>query len=124
VIDETRKILDMPALRVSCTAVRVPTFACHGEAVQVVTREDISRDELTFALQGKEGLTVLDAPRELVYPMPVNAVEAMDVFVGRVRKHPDKPRTYDLWIVSDNLWKGAALNSLQIAERMMRDGHL
>lgn len=123
-IDETRKILDMPELIVSCTAVRVPTFACHGEAVQIVTEQDLSRDELTAALTGKPGLTVLDAPREMVYPMPINTVESADVFVGRVRKHPDKPCTYDLWIVADNLWKGAALNSLQIAEQMMADGHL
>jgi len=123
-IDETRKILGIPDLLVSCTAVRVPTFACHGEAVQIVTAEDVSRDELTQALSEHPGLTVLDAPREMVYPMPINTVEAIDVFVGRVRKHPDKPCTYDLWIVSDNLWKGAALNSLQIAERMMADGLL
>ncbi|MFH1530822.1 MAG: aspartate-semialdehyde dehydrogenase [Pseudomonadota bacterium] len=123
-IDETRKILGMPNLLVSCTAVRVPTFACHGEAVQVVTSKDISRDDLSRALSEQPGLTVLDAPREMVYPMPINTVEAMDVFVGRVRKHPDKPCTYDLWIVSDNLWKGAALNSLQIAERMLADGLL
>ena len=121
VIDETRKILGMPELLISCTAVRVPTFACHGEAIQVVTATDVSRDELTRALSDKDGLTVLDAPKEMVYPMPINTVEAADVFVGRVRKHPDKPCTYDLWIVSDNLWKGAALNSLQIAERMVAD---
>jgi len=124
VIDETRKILHMPELVLSCTAVRVPTFACHGEAVQLVTRDDISRDELTMALAAKDGLTVLDAPRELVYPMPVNTVEAADVFAGRIRKHPDKPCTFDLWIVTDNLWKGAALNSLQIAEKMLADGLL
>jgi aspartate-semialdehyde dehydrogenase len=123
-VDETRKILDMPELIISCTAVRVPTFACHGEAVQIVTTKDLSRDDLTKALSDKAGLTVLDAPREMVYPMPINTVEAADVFVGRVRKHPDKPCTYDLWIVADNLWKGAALNSLQIAEQMMVDGHL
>jgi len=123
-VDETRKILDMPKLIVSCTAVRVPTFACHGEAVQIVTTDDVSRDDLTKALSEQDGLTVLDAPREMVYPMPINTVEAADVFVGRVRKHPDKPRTYDLWIVADNLWKGAALNSLQIAEKMLADGHL
>ena len=124
VIDETRKILGMPELVISCTAVRVPTFACHGEAVQLVTREDISRDALSHALAEKSGITVLDAPKEMVYPMPINVVEALDVFVGRVRKHPDKPRTFDLWLVSDNLWKGAALNSLQIAEQMLADGHI
>ncbi len=124
VIDESRKILGMPNLLISCTAVRVPTFACHGEAVQIVTSRDVSRDELSQALSEKPGLTVLDAPREMVYPMPINTVEAEDVFVGRVRKHPDKPHTYDLWIVADNLWKGAALNGLQIAERMVADGLL
>ena len=124
VVDESRKILGMPDLIVSCTAVRVPTFACHGEAVHLVTKEDVSRDALVLALGNAPGITVLDAPREFVYPMPINTVEAEDVFVGRVRKHPDKPCTYDLWIVADNLWKGAALNSLQIAERMLADGRL
>lgn len=122
--NETRKILGRPGLPVTCTAVRVPTFACHGEAVSVTLDKDLSRDEVTLALAAHEGITVLDAPREMVYPMPVNVVDTEHVFIGRVRKHLDIPARFELWVVSDNLLKGAALNNIQIAEKMISMGLL
>ena len=124
VVNECRRILKMPKLHISCTAVRVPVFACHGEAVQIRTERECSAGELAQILASKQGLTVLDAPKQFIYPMPINAVEAMDTMVGRIRKHPSLPCTFDLWLVADNLWKGAALNAVQIAGAMAESGLL
>jgi aspartate-semialdehyde dehydrogenase len=124
VVNECRRILKMPKLDISCTAVRVPVFACHGEAIQIRTEKECTAGELAHILASKQGLTVLDAPKQFIYPMPINAVEAMDCFVGRIRKHPSLPCTFDLWLVADNLWKGAALNAVQIAGAMAEGGLL
>lgn len=122
VTNESRKILGIPDLDVSCTAVRVPVFACHGEAIQIRTKREVDAAEFAHLLAAKQGVTVLDAPKQFVYPMPINSVETFDAMVGRIRKHHCRPCTYDLWLCCDNLWKGAALNAVQLASEMLKRG--
>jgi len=121
VTNETRKILGLPGLGVSCTAVRVPTFACHSESVTVETDASPSVSELREALAGFPGLRVMDDPGEAVYPVPIDGVEEDDVLVGRIRKDVSAgENAFNLWIVADNILKGAALNAVQIAELLLR----
>jgi len=118
VTHETRKILGLPELGVSCTAVRVPVFAGHAESVMVELGRDAEVGELRDALSGFPGLRVMDDPSAEVYPTPVDCVHKDEVLVGRIRRDPSGPRSFHLWIVADNLGKGAALNTLQIAEKL------
>jgi len=118
VVNETRKILHLPDLPVTCTAVRVPVFACHSESVLVEFDADPTMEEVRAALEGKPGLTIVDDPAHNKYPMPLDGIEREDVFVGRLRKDLSGPRCISFWCVSDNLWKGAALNAIQIAEQL------
>jgi aspartate-semialdehyde dehydrogenase len=113
---ETRKIMSLPCIPISATCVRVPVERAHSEAVQVTTEKLLSLEEIREAIRAAPGVCVLDAPRDDVYPTPVMASGADDVQVGRIRKHPDEPNTYDLWIAGDQIRKGAALNAVQIAE--------
>ncbi|MBM4353076.1 MAG: aspartate-semialdehyde dehydrogenase [Deltaproteobacteria bacterium] len=126
VTNETRKILGLPGLGVSCTAVRVPTFACHSESVMVETEASPTVPELRAALEGFPGLRVMDEPADGVYPVPLDGVEEDDVLVGRIRKDVSGgDNAYNLWIVADNILKGAALNAVQIAELLLKklDAH-
>ncbi len=119
---ETRKILEDESIRVNATAVRVPVFYGHSEAVHVETREKISVDEVRRLLQSMPGLVVLDERRAGGYPTPVTEAAGRDpVYVGRIREDISHPRAIDLWVVSDNVRKGAALNSVQIAEILVKD---
>ncbi|SIT67180.1 aspartate-semialdehyde dehydrogenase [Edaphobacillus lindanitolerans] len=122
-INETKKILGMPELRVSATCVRLPVVTGHSESVYFETG-DPAADEagIRAALEAAEGVTVLDNPADQLYPMPLFAEGKDDVFTGRLRKDPDVPGAFHLWVVSDNLLKGAALNSIQIAEALIADG--
>ncbi len=115
-IDETRKILEDPSIRISATCVRVPVVNGHSEAVNVQTRRDLSPDRARELLAGAPGVTVLDDPSAALYPLAIHASGKDDVFVGRIRRDPGHERALDLWIVSDNLRKGAALNAVQLAE--------
>jgi len=115
-INETRKILGDPAIRVSATCVRVPVVNGHSEAVNVQTREPLSPEHARELLEVAPGVTVLDDPASALYPLAIDASGQDDVFVGRIRRDPGHERALDLWIVSDNLRKGAALNAIQIAE--------
>jgi aspartate-semialdehyde dehydrogenase len=115
-IDETRKILEDPSIRISATCVRVPVVNGHSEAVNVQTRRDLSPDRARELLSGAPGVTVLDDPSSALYPLAIHASGKDDVFVGRIRRDPGHERALDLWIVSDNLRKGAALNAVQLAE--------
>jgi aspartate-semialdehyde dehydrogenase len=111
---ETRKILEDESIGVSVTCVRVPVRVCHSEAVNVQTREPLSAQEATELLAGAPGLTLADLPT------PLMAMGRDDVFVGRIRQDPSHPRALNMWIVSDNLRKGAATNAVQIAELLVR----
>jgi aspartate-semialdehyde dehydrogenase len=114
--NETRKILDLPDLGLSCTCVRISTFACHAESVMVETLSEPSVAELREAIGAFPGVKVIDDPRDEKYPVPSMAMGIDDVLVGRIRKDISAPHSYHLWVVADNILKGAALNTVQIAE--------
>ena len=118
-IDETRKILGDAAIRVSATCVRVPVVTGHSEAVNVETREPLEPERARELLAAAPGVTVLDDPGAGRYPMAVEAAGRDDVFVGRIRRDPGNERALDLWVVSDNLRKGAATNTVQLAELLI-----
>jgi len=118
-IDETRKILGDAAIRVSATCVRVPVVTGHSEAVNVETREPLEPARARELLAAAPGVTVLDDPGAGRYPMAIEAAGRDDVFVGRIRRDPGNERALDLWVVSDNLRKGAATNTVQIAELLV-----
>ncbi|MEK6704246.1 MAG: aspartate-semialdehyde dehydrogenase [Bdellovibrionota bacterium] len=115
-MNETRKILDLPDLKISATAVRIPTFNCHCESVNVELQRKISVEQARDALRSHPGITLEDEPTKHLYPMNINAAGRDAVHVGRIRKDPSIENGLILWIVSDNLRKGAALNAIQIGE--------
>ena len=116
---ESQKILHDPDLQISATCVRVPVYVSHSAAVHLEFDRPVSVDEAREALAAMPGLTVLDDPANAAYPMPWDVSGEDDVFVGRIRRDISNPTGLALWIVSDNLRKGAALNSLQIAEELL-----
>ena len=118
-IDETRKILGDEEIRVSATCVRVPVVTGHSEAVNVETREPLEVERARELLAAAPGVTVLDDPAAARYPMAIDAAGRDEVFVGRIRRDPGNERALDLWIVSDNLRKGAATNTVQLAELLI-----
>lgn len=117
-VNETQKILD-PNIRVTATAVRVPVTGGHSEAVNVEFATEFQITDVIKALEATPGITVQDDPAHDVYPMPMHANGKDDVFVGRIRRDESQPRTLNLWIVADNLRKGAATNAVQIAELLV-----
>jgi aspartate-semialdehyde dehydrogenase len=121
-INETRKILGDPAIRVSATCVRVPVLTGHSEAVNVQTREPLTPERARELLAAAPGVKVVDDPRAARYPLAIDAADRDDVFVGRIRRDPGHERALDLWIVADNLRKGAATNAVQIAELLHERG--
>jgi aspartate-semialdehyde dehydrogenase len=119
---ETRKIMGDKSIKVNATCVRIPVFYGHSEAVHLETREKLSADEARRLLAEAPGVVVLDEPGEERYPTSVTESAGEDpVFVGRIREDISHPRGLDLWVVSDNVRKGAALNSIQIAEILVKD---
>ena len=119
---ETRKILGDETIQINPTAVRVPVFYGHSEAVHVETREKITVDRLRGLLAGAPGVELVDERRGGGYPTAVTHSAGRDgVFIGRIREDISHPRGIDLWVVSDNVRKGAALNSIQIAEHLVKD---
>lgn len=119
-VDETRKILGEPSLGVSATCVRVPVYGGHSEAVNVEFARDFTLEEVKAALRDAPGVVLRDDPAGSAYPMPIDARERDEVFVGRVRRDSTVPYGVNLWVVSDNLRKGAATNAVQIAEEWSR----
>ncbi len=118
---ETRKILGDPDIQVNPTCVRVPVFYGHSEAVHIETRDKISAEQARSLLAAAPGVVVLDEHKPGGYPTPVGDASGKDaVFVGRIREDISHPRGLNLWVVSDNLRKGAALNSIQIAETLIQ----
>ncbi len=121
-MSETRKILDDPDIRVSATCVRVPVVNGHSEAVNVQTRDELSRERARELLAAAPGVIVLDDPNAALYPLAIDATGRDEVFVGRIRRDPGHERALDLWIVADNLRKGAATNAVQLAELLHQRG--
>ncbi|MDS9997521.1 aspartate-semialdehyde dehydrogenase [Bacillus atrophaeus] len=120
-INETKKIMHMPKLEVAATCVRLPIETGHSESVYIeVDRDDATVEEIKNLLKEAPGITLQDEPNEQLYPMPAEAVGKRDVFVGRIRKDLDRANGFHLWVVSDNLLKGAAWNSVQIAESLKK----
>jgi aspartate-semialdehyde dehydrogenase len=121
-INETRKILADPAIAISATCVRVPVVNGHSEAVNVQTRRELSPQRARELLQAAPGVSVLDDPSTALYPLAIAATGSDEVFVGRIRRDPGHERALDLWIVADNLRKGAATNAVQLAELLHERG--
>jgi aspartate-semialdehyde dehydrogenase len=115
-VRETHKILEDDAIRMSTTTVRVPVFRCHSEAVNIETERKVSAQEVRQLLATAPGVAVIDDPEKSQYPMPITVAGRDEVFVGRIREDPSHDRAINLWLVSDNLRKGAALNMVQIME--------
>jgi len=120
-INETRKILGEPSLPMTATTVRVPVFCSHSESVNVETEKKLTVGDVKAILREAPGVVVADEPENNVYPMPIDAVGKDATYVGRIREDNSVPNGLNLWVVADNLRKGAALNAVQIAEILIRD---
>lgn len=118
-VNETRKILGDPSIGVTATTVRIPAIGGHSEAVNVEFSHDFDIGEVRDILQKTPGVVVMDDPSRNIYPMPIISKGKDEVFVGRIRRDESQPCTLNLWIVADNLRKGAATNAVQIAEFML-----
>ena len=118
-IDESRKILHSPDIAISATCVRVPVYISHSVSVHIELENPISVNEAKDSLRLMPGLQVMDDPANNIYPMPSDVAGKDDVYVGRIRQDASHPNGLAMWVVSDNLRKGAALNSIQIAEEMI-----
>ena len=123
-INETKKIMEDDSIAVTATTVRVPVFIGHSESVNIETEKPLSREDVMQLLSKAPGVKVMDDPANKVYPTAIDCVGIDDTLVGRIRKDVSVPNGIDLWIVSDNLRKGAATNAVQIAEEMIRQGLL
>jgi aspartate-semialdehyde dehydrogenase len=122
VIAETRKILGLPDLRITATCVRVPVMNCHSESWNVETHDELSPSDCRALLDEAPGVVVVDDPAAGRYPLASEANGRDEVFVGRIRRDDSNPRTLNMWVVGDNLRKGAATNAIQIAELLVRTG--
>ena len=120
-VNETRKIMRDDSIRITSTTVRIPVMGGHSESVNVEFENDFDLNEVKALLSASPGIIVQDDPGKQVYPMPMNAHEKDEVFVGRLRRDETQPNTLNMWIVSDNLRKGAATNAVQIAEYLMQN---
>ena len=112
------------SIRVTATTVRIPVMGGHSEAVNVEFENDYDLAEIRSLLQSAPGVVLVDDPSTQQYPMPMDAHERDEVFVGRLRRDETQPKTLNMWVVSDNLRKGAATNAVQIAEYLMQKGLL
>ncbi|MBI3143173.1 MAG: aspartate-semialdehyde dehydrogenase [Bacteroidetes bacterium] len=121
-VNETKKILGNQDIRVTATAVRVPVMGGHSESVNVEFNHDFDLDEVRNLLNATPGVQLMDEPGQGQYPMPSLAHERDEVFVGRLRRDESQEKTLNMWIVSDNLRKGAATNAVQILEYLQRNG--
>jgi aspartate-semialdehyde dehydrogenase len=121
-VNETRKILSDDSIAITATAVRVPVVGGHSEAVNVEFRKEFDIERVNMLLNQSPGIVLLDDPKNNRYPMPAMAENKDEVFVGRIRRDESAPHALNMWIVSDNLRKGAATNTIQIAEYMMKQG--
>jgi aspartate-semialdehyde dehydrogenase len=118
-VDETRKILEDQTIQVTATVVRIPVVGGHSEAVNIEFEKDFNIDDVISLISGFPGVVVYDDPAENKYPMPIMSHNRDEVFVGRIRRDLSKEKCLNLWVVSDNIRKGAATNAIQIAEYMV-----
>lgn len=117
-VDETRKIFADPSIMVSATVVRVPVVGGHSESVNVELKHEYDIDELRNGIAATQGVSLQDDPSHNIYPMPITAHHKDEVFVGRIRRDPSQERTVNLWVVADNIRKGAATNAVQIMQHL------
>jgi aspartate-semialdehyde dehydrogenase len=117
---ETKKIMMDDSIQVTATTVRIPTIGGHSEAVNIEFEHDFDLAEVRHILENEEGIVVQDDPKNFLYPMPITAHGKDEVFVGRIRRDESQKNTLNLWIVADNLRKGAATNAIQIAEYLAK----
>ena len=122
--EETRKIMHAPDIAVSATCVRVPVMVSHSEALHVEFERPVSPQDARALMDGFPGLTIVDDPAASAYPMPIDAQGRDEVYVGRIREDSSLPGGLAMWVVSDNLRKGAATNAVQIAEELLKRGAL
>jgi aspartate-semialdehyde dehydrogenase len=118
--NETKKIMEDDSIRVTATAVRVPVFRCHSYSVNIETDKKILANDVRAILSTAPGVTVFDDPKKEIYPLPIDVAGKDEVYVGRIREDGSIPNGINLWIVSDNLRKGSALNAVQIAEHLIQ----
>jgi aspartate-semialdehyde dehydrogenase len=123
-VNETRKIMRDDSIRVTATTVRIPVMGGHSESVNVEFENEFDLAEVRNILSNTPGVVVVDDPAAQQYPMPKDAHEKDEVFVGRLRRDETQPRTLNMWVVSDNLRKGAATNAVQIAEYLVKNNLL
>ena len=120
-VNETHKILSDKSINISATAVGIPVFGGHAESVNIEFSENTDCEEIKAILNETNGVVVKDNPEKNIYPMPIDAEGKDEVFVGRIRQDYSNENSFNLWIVSDNLRKGAATNTIQIAEYMVKN---
>lgn len=118
-IEETRKIFNEPCMNISATCVRVPVFFGHSEVINVQFEKKVTAKEAKEILSNSPGVKVVDEPEKSVYPIPINVAGRDEVFVGRIREDTSQENTLNLWVVADNIRKGAATNAVQIAEELI-----
>ena len=118
-VNETQKIMGDDSIRLTATTVRVPVKGGHSESVNVEFENDFNVDDVKKLLSQSPGIILIDDPSQKKYPMPIDAEGKDEVFVGRIRRDESQPKTLNLWIVADNLRKGAATNAIQIAEYLL-----
>jgi len=123
-VNETKKIMRDDSIRVTSTTVRIPVVGGHSEAVNIEFEKEFDIDEVKKLLCNAPGVVLVDDPSTQKYPMPMDAHEKDEVFVGRLRRDETQPKTLNMWVVSDNLRKGAATNAVQIAEYLVAQGLL
>ena len=123
-INETRKILSLPDLKVTATCVRVPIRFGHAVSVNVELEKPFELEDVIRAFEEKEGIVVQNDGKNNIYPMPINAQDTDEVYVGRIRKDFSADNALNLWVVADNIRKGAATNTIQIAETLIKEGAL
>ncbi len=119
-VNETQKIFGDSSIQVTATTVRVPVFVCHAESINIETERKLTANEARALLSASPGIQVYDDPSRNLYPLPIDVVGTDDVYVGRVREDESIPKGLNLWVVADNLRKGAALNAVQIAEVLIQ----
>ena len=118
-VNETRKILNDKSISITATAVRIPVLSGHSESVNIEFNDEYDLSELKNLLSTSKGMTLIDDTKNNLYPMPLSCIGKDEVFVGRVRRDESRDNSLNMWVVSDNLRKGAALNAIQIAEYLI-----
>jgi aspartate-semialdehyde dehydrogenase len=119
-VNETKKIMEDDSIRVTATTVRVPVFYGHSEAVNIETEKKITADQVRELLSKAPGIKVVDNPKKFEYPLAIHAAGKDETFVGRIREDESIPNGINMWVVADNIRKGAALNAVQIAEVLIQ----